>query len=321
MRGFSRDQRCTLMANDTKSPSDGAPSSNPSVLDSLYVPVMAPDLAEKLLQFQWMRIHPSTVIALCDDNHDESSSVQVSRMMSTYQTAISAPPKTPVTTPFLRAREVRVDLCDLFDPPLLSDNLFPMCTDEKVEASHLPIPKKTRQEEVVSTGEILSMDEVMRTILDAAIAELGNAHDDPINIDLCQFFSTLTEDALLEMLPTHWMGEKVQERASTDSISFAQLSIIVMTLLSEQAACKVIGKYVVSTLAPALLSKAKLLDGERKVVFQWLARLADALVSQCSLGKLPKNELSRLVSQSSHTTDSEAIDELVVCISEAYYDS
>jgi hypothetical protein len=234
---------------------------------------------------------------------------------------MSSPPNNPVTTPFLRAREVRVDLCDLLDPPLLSDNLFPMCTDEKVEASHLPSPKKTRQEEVVSTGEIMSVDEVMRTMLDAAIAELGNACDDPNTIDLCQFFSTLTEDSLLEMLPTHWMREKIQERVSTESISFAQLSIIVMTLLSEHAACKVIGKYVVSTLAPALLSTAKLSDGERKVVCQWLARLADALVSRCSLGKLPKDEVSRLVSRSSHTSDSEAMDELVVCISEAYYDS
>jgi hypothetical protein len=99
------------------------------------------------------------------------------------------------------------------------------------------------------------------------------------------------------------------------------LSIIVMTLLSEHAACKVIGKYVVSTLAPAFLSTAKLSDGERKLVFQWLARLADALVSRCFLRELPKDELSRLVSLSSHTPDSEAMDELVVCISEAYFDS
>jgi hypothetical protein len=309
------------MAEDKKRPSDGASLSDHSVLDSLYVPVMAPDLAEKLLQFQWMRIHPSTVIALCDDD-DESSSVQVSRMMSTYQKAMSSPLNDPVTTPFLRAREVRVDLCDLLDPPLLSDSLFPMCTDEKVEASsHLPSSKKTRQEEVVPTGEILSMDEVMRAMLDAAIAMLGNARDDPIPTDLCQYFSSLTEDALLEMLPTHWIREKIQERVSSESISFAQLSVVVMTLLSEHAACKVMGKYVVSTLAPALLSTTKLSDGERNVVFHWLARLADALLSRCFLGKLSKDELSRLVLQTSHTPDSEAMDELVVCISEAYYDS
>jgi hypothetical protein len=305
------------MADDSKkSISDGAPLSDPSGLDSLYVPVMAPDLSEKVLQFQWMRIHPSTAIALCDDN--ESPSVQVSRMMPTYQAAMSSPPTNPVTSPFFRARQVRVDLCDLFDPPLLSENLFPTYTDESMEESHPSSPKRTRQKEVESPKDTLTVVEVMRNILDASIAELENTRHDPISTDLHQFFSTMTEDCLLETLPSHWMREKIQERVSNESISFAQLSIRVMTLLSEHAACQVFGKYVLCTCAPAILCTAKLLDRERKIVFLLLARLANTLVTRCFLGKLPKEELLRRVSQSSYMPDSEAMDELVICIGEAY---
>jgi hypothetical protein len=158
----------------------------------------------------------------------------------------------------------------------------------------------------------------MRQILGAAIAEVENKRHDPISTDLHQFFSSMTEDDLFETLPSHWMKEKIQEQVSNESISFEQLSIRVMTLLAEHAACQVFGKYVVSTCAPDILCTAKLLDVERKTVLVLLARLADTLVTRCCLGKLPKEELLQWVSYSSYMPESEAMDELMVCISEAF---
>jgi hypothetical protein len=296
--------------------SDGAPLSEPFGLDALYVPVMAPDVSEKVLQFQWMRMHPFTAIALCNDN--ESPSVQVARTISAYQAAMSPSPTNPVTSSFCRARQVRVDLCDLFDPPLLSGNHFTICKDESMEDSCPSSPKRMRQNEVESSDDTLTMVEVMRQILGAALAELENKCHDPISTGLHQFFSTMTEDDLLETLPSHWMREKIQERVSNESVSFPQLSIRAMTLLSEHAACQVFGKYVVSACAPEILCTAKLSDVERKPVFLLLRRLADTLVTRCFLGKLPKEELLRRVAQSSHMPNSEGMDELIVCIGEAY---
>jgi hypothetical protein len=98
-------------------------------LDPLKVSVVGPDGAEHDLQFQWMRIHPCIAIAASTPDNEESTTtpaaIQVSRMFKHYQRAAALTnkqEKDPVpVSPFLRASGVHVDLCDLFDPPLLSE--------------------------------------------------------------------------------------------------------------------------------------------------------------------------------------------------------
>lgn len=105
-------------------------------LDALSEPVLAPDGSRKHLQFQWMRLHPSTCIALSDDD-ENATSVKVSRMLLTYQAALSTnEPKRPAAkSPFLFAPDVCVDPCDLFDPPLVSTNI---CIDKPKNISEPP---------------------------------------------------------------------------------------------------------------------------------------------------------------------------------------
>ena len=299
------------MADDIPEPSHGADS--PKGLDALYVPVMAPDQTQKVLQFQWMRMHPSTAISLCDD--EDSPAVQVSRMVSTYQTAMVSP-TTSVTSPFLRARGVGVDLCDLFDPPLLSQ---PASTPSLHE-SRTPVPKRMNAADVVQ--ESPHADQIVHNLLDLAMAELEN-EGEANSFDLLDSLSSLTPDKLLEALPTHFVrgkiNERIQEQSSNGAVSFVQLSLMAMALLSERAACESIGRYVLSTLAPALLSLAEPSSDELKALLPLLSRLAYALVSTCGLGKLSKEELLRLTSPSPQMPESQVMDELMLCISEAFY--
>jgi hypothetical protein len=93
------------------------------------------------------------------------------------------------------------------------------------------------------------------------------------------------------------------------------------TLLAEQAACESVGRYILSTLVPGLFSTSNRSDGGRELAFKLLPRLADALVTDCSLGKLAKTQMLRLMTPPPGVSESEIMNELVVCIGETHGNS
>mmetsp|Transcript_6306 Transcript_6306/g.9017 ORF Transcript_6306/g.9017 Transcript_6306/m.9017 type:complete len:341 (-) Transcript_6306:64-1086(-) len=307
--------------------------------DALNVPVRTPENVESFLQFQWMRLHPCTAIVALSENDDTSPEVQVSKMMPQYQAAVlratsssgSVAKQTAPevdedaiqhASPFFQASGVYVDLCDLFDPPLLSDSLLESSHLKDSNAVAVDNPKqnvsykKTRIEKDPKSvdSENTMVDQVenmLQSVLDVALLEV--AGDTPNTNHLSTHLEpieNMSPNSLLDHLSSQRILHTLKDYKEMD---YYQALIIFLALLAEHGACEILGCHILNVLAPSVLSNCNNLS---PTISDSLKRLSHSLIHPCRLGKLTKEEL-RLLIPSNPT--SQALQELVCCTAESYF--
>lgn len=313
--------------NGGSSNSNDDPESKTGV-DALYVPVRSPDNVETFLQFQWMRAHPSTAIALSDD--PSSPAARVARMLPHYRAAATrakeekgnnnCSPKGNVSTcsPFFQMSGMQVDLCDLFDPPLLSESV-PGCggilsNESRVDTIVPTTSKRARWVDAATytktdthlTGA--SRDQILQAVVHAAAEEIhGTVSNRDYLSGLLEPLQHQTAASLLESLHSELFINKVQ-----NDLEPPDYLLLILVLLAEHGACETLGCHILGVLAPAVLSEFELLQ----IDLSLLKRLARALVNTCNLWKLSKLELQSLTF---NKTASPIMEELICCTVESYF--
>lgn len=303
-------------------------------LSALDVPVLSPENVETFLQFQWMRVHPSTAISLSEDQ--SSSAVQVARMVPQYRAAVAARKKseknkmaanTPdqddvdLHSPFFQASGIEVDLCDLFDPPLLSENvpgfswkLKKTSSDDDIKTSSKVARRSESSHIGHRTNDLRTKEDmlgILQIVVDAARNELnGKTSDVGHLLDALRPLHHLSPDSLLDYLSSQAILDKVLEES--DMINY-DLLIKVLTLCARFGASEALGCHLLNVVAPALLDEPR---GYPTNDHSALKCFAEALVINCSLWKLTKREL---LASTPANPQSSVMKELVCCVAESYF--
>mmetsp|Transcript_18286 Transcript_18286/g.25767 ORF Transcript_18286/g.25767 Transcript_18286/m.25767 type:complete len:340 (+) Transcript_18286:238-1257(+) len=304
--------------------------------DALHVPVRTPKNVESFLQFQWMRLHPCTAIVALSEDDDTSPEVQVSKMMPQYQEAVrrtnssatSAVAEQTATlrtnqdmavnaSPFFQASGLHVDLCDLFDPPLLSNSLL-----ESRQVNENPkqnaAKKKARVENDTNMlrGNLESaisdqIKNMFQSVLDVAMSELAGDSPNTTHLStLLEPIQSMSPNSLLDHLSSQNVARTLE---SYKEINYYESLVIFLALFAEHSSSETLGRHILNVLTPSLLSQCN--DLSPTVSFA-LKRLSRSLVYQCSLSKLTKAELRSLIPSN---PTSQALQELACCTAESYF--
>mmetsp|Transcript_4142 Transcript_4142/g.6289 ORF Transcript_4142/g.6289 Transcript_4142/m.6289 type:complete len:340 (+) Transcript_4142:151-1170(+) len=307
--------------------------------DALHVPVRTPENVETFVQFQWMRLHPCTAIVALSENDDTAPEVQVSKMMPQYQAAVlratsssgSAAEQTTFetdedailcTSPFFQASGVHVDLCDLFDPPLLSDRLVEHSHLKDSNAVVVDNPKQNVSHKKIRTEQdprpmdrgnamLDQVETMLQSVLDVTLAEV--AGDTPNTNHLSttlEPIQSMSPNSLLEYLSSQRILHMLKDCKEIDHY---QTLITFLALLAEHGASEILGCHILNVLAPSVLSNCNNLS---PTMSDSLKRLSHSFIHPCCLGKLTKEELRALIPSK---PSSQALQELVCCTAESYF--
>lgn len=288
---------------------------------NLSVAVQDPTGAVNALKYQWMRVHPATVVACSQDDADPI--VQLSRQFHNYRDAAAArkqraqgdggTPESLNNRPaLLTASGVNIDLCELLpDPPLLSMSVDAMFQDDSslnanVAAGH----KKPRNAPAVDS----TRSNLLERVLDYSTQLVSNAT--LVDFELPELVG-VSEKYLCETLPPSLVVERL-ERINNPAGATYSLPMSVLIVLAKCGANETVGRYILRHLAPAVLRSGSCLLNT--VVEIDLKILAKTLIVHCRLEHMGRQELV-LLTRVENEHASQAYRELVTCLGEYYFDA
>jgi hypothetical protein len=293
-------------------------------LQNLSVAVMDPTGKETLLNFQWARLHPATVIACSEDSN--SPIVELSRKFHEYQDAAiqrkaengTGEDETAYRPALLTASDVTIDLCELLpDPPLMSEHVDAMFDDDNADTGTAKKPRSNHPPLIDSSAD---MGTLLDRVMDYSVRLLSTPGADIDNRRLAFDLSTLarSQENLFDLLPASLILTRLEEIASSTNVGTKARSMLVTVLiaLAECGACETMSRYILQHLAPGMLVTCKVDSADTQSAMK---RLAKALVVSCGLGARGRHELVSLTTVEKEY-DSDAYRELVTCLGECYFE-
>ena len=325
----------------------------PTGISALYH--QAPAGIDTRLQFQWMRIHPATAFAESNAGRSSHPAVEFSSMVEHFENANTSLGKKrslgskagrgyeSFPRRILHLPQVKVDLTKLIDPPMLSDWLPGTNTEISYDVDDDrkgPISVEASSSVTAATHDL---NEWLDFLIKAAINELDDECSEKPETALIRHresvlmvttLPNLSPEKLMEVLPSHILMLQIERCLSgrkTEKRQSVALSVRILTLclMAEKYANEAVGRHILTVLAPALFAPSekeqinthqhnpyRLSRNQR----QNLQRLADALLSNCLLGKLPKKDLRKIASsEADGYLNSEALEELLISIGDVYH--
>lgn len=341
-------------------------------LEALYV--ASPDYIETHLKFQWMRVHPAAVLSVDHCGISSGHAAESSKFVGRFREAKEAqrtqkkrkmpiPRRERNKDDFLCGMsegEVRLDLSNLINPPLMSEWIPGVNTsiaydsesdDESIESCieserNGSVPGSAPKDHTKTSENPLDPKAIIDALVNAATKDVmsGTSSGKSLKdaVASCELFESLKPlenvsfDMLIEYISSQRLARAIvkaeaslREKDEQCYRSFSlPLGVAALFLLAENFSSKTIGRFILSILAPALLTNLsnertfqhEETAEERRSIQLRMRRLANALIEKCSLWTLPKSELLTLTTlDGSEQPLSTEFRELVCCVGESYF--
>jgi hypothetical protein len=321
-------------------------------VEALSLPVKTPNNSEETLHFQWMRLHPLTLIALSDGGDRvaaaaSETALHVSQTFHRYRRAAAnnkaqqqAVPRASVGTgsstpvvesesflsPFFQASGLGVDLSDLIEPPLISTSVPRFSDEEETDDSvKRQCLERAREFEKVN----VRVQEALAAVVVSAFTEIERSYaiETPeLHLDSLSSLTTLElRTSLSSGFLYSFLKNKYAERCGQIKVMVGTCSeffLLSLVLLAQFGANERLGRHMLQVIAPSILADCNDLVTDASLAHvgtRLFQRLAKALVLNCSLGLFSKSELLDLMPELEETNSAlDSLRELFCCLGEVY---
>jgi len=315
-------------------------------IEALYIPISGNNNANGLeelrnFQYQWMRIHPASVLVPDDDDdtyqtifpqvHTKPSHQNGTQMIDKKQQPIEVRFETGIQLPLSSF---------LGDPPLMSEWVPGTETNISYDSCSSSDPDEEDEVQIIVDAKESELLSSLPTIL-STLKEVANilqqrsggtsyldALEDfsPSKREVLLGLGRCSASTLLQTLSSATIVELIIDSTRNESDGsdggkkFRQLSvgIAILYCLATYSSSKAMGQHIYSNIGPTILGMQGTDSAYSKSLHQGaIQELTHALIDYCELWKLSKSEMHALQTRS--LADSEACCEFRSCVAETYF--
>lgn len=308
----------------------GAAETEPSLVNQ-QVDVVVPDGKTLAIKYQWMRLHPLSIIAdFASDNLDDASLdpsvIEVAQRYGDYQLATENRDRSEgsdvtntYSTPYVTASHIPLDLRDLLlPPPLLSDTVDAIFAED--ENDHETLMDVLDTVEKLQCGSKEATSSIMQdlesiTVIAKSISTKQCCIEPCFRQIKCHTeWNNLSEEHLLDKVSPGIIGDKVKKMIQTteiDNVGKTLLVITILILLSKYACSLSMGRHILQRLAPSLF--VDICEEFRHIsrsIVDALDKLVSTLLIDCHLNQIGRSDLFEVAK--CETLESDLLNELII---------